>query len=134
MTSRWLNAVSISTPQIRSAAMIAAASSPSMPGILMSRMARSGSQLADQLDRLVAAAGLADDLVALFLEGLAQVETDDGLVLGDHDTDRQIGVLSGGRDGGGARPFNQNGVTALSAATMSGWGQPLAVSLSSSSS
>ena len=54
----------------------------------MSRMARSGLQVADQLDGLVAAAGLADDLVALLLEGLAQVEADDGLVLGDHDTNR----------------------------------------------
>ena len=70
-TSRWLNAVRMSTPQIRSAVMIRAASSPSMPGILMSRIARSGLQLADQLDRLVAAAGLADDVVALLLEGLA---------------------------------------------------------------
>ena len=52
----------------------------------MSRMARSGCELADQLDGLVAAAGLAHDLVALLLEGLLQVEADDGLVLGDDDT------------------------------------------------
>ena len=44
-----------------------------------------GLQLADELDRLVAAAGLADDLVALLLEDLLEVETDDRLVLGDHD-------------------------------------------------
>ena len=44
-----------------------------------------GLELTDQLDRLVAAAGLADHLVALLLEGLLQVEADDGLVLGDDD-------------------------------------------------
>ena len=44
-------------------------------------------EAADELDRLVAPAGLADDLVALLLEGLAQVEADDGFVLGDHHTD-----------------------------------------------
>ena len=65
-----------------------------MPGILMSRMARSGWSVADQLDRLVAAAGLADDLVALFLEGLAQIHPDDGFVFGDHDTQRQVVFLS----------------------------------------
>ena len=51
----------------------------------MSRIARSGFELADELDRVVAAAGLADDLVALFLEDLLEIETDDRLVLGDHD-------------------------------------------------
>ena len=47
-----------------------------------------GQQLADELDRPIAVAGLADDLVALLLERLAQVHPDDRLVLGDHDTDR----------------------------------------------
>ena len=44
-----------------------------------------GLELAHELDRLVAPARLADDLVALLLEGLLQVEADDGLVLGDDD-------------------------------------------------
>src|SRR3954452_2371801 len=42
MKSRWLKAVSTSTPQRRSSLIARAASRPSMPGILMSRMARSG--------------------------------------------------------------------------------------------
>ena len=57
-----------------------------MPGILMSRIDEVGTELADQLDRLVAAAGLADHLVALLLEDLLEVEADDRLVLGDDDT------------------------------------------------
>ena len=57
-----------------------------MPGILMSRIARSGLSVADELDGLVAAAGLADDFVALFLEDLLEVEPDDGLVLGEDDS------------------------------------------------
>ena len=44
-----------------------------------------GIQLAYELDRVVAAAGLADHLVTLFLEDLLEVQTDDRLVLGDHD-------------------------------------------------
>ena len=47
------------------------------------------SRMADQLDGLVAATGLAHDLVPLFLQGLLEVEADDGLVLGDHDTGGQ---------------------------------------------
>ena len=46
-----------------------------------------GPHLAHELDGLVAAAGLTDDLVALFLEGLAQIEANDGFVFGDHHTD-----------------------------------------------
>src|SRR4051794_29911062 len=42
MKSRWLNAVSTSTPHRRSSLSARATSSPSIPGILMSRMARSG--------------------------------------------------------------------------------------------
>ena len=49
-----------------------------------------GLRLADELDGLVAAAGLADDLVALFLEDLLQVEADDRLVLGDDDPGRFV--------------------------------------------
>ena len=88
ITSRWLNAVSISTPQIRSAVMIRAASRPSMPGILMSRIARSGRRSRTSVDGLVAATGLAHDVVALLFQGLTQVEADDCFVLGDHNTDR----------------------------------------------
>src|SRR5207245_11480499 len=42
-----------------------------------------GTVLADQLDHLVAAARLPHHDIALLLEGLFQIETDDGLVLGD---------------------------------------------------
>ena len=41
-------------------------------------------KVAHELDRLVAAAGLADDLIALLLEKLLEIETNDGLVFGDH--------------------------------------------------
>jgi hypothetical protein len=37
---------------------------------------------------VVAAPGLADDLVTLFFEDLLEVETDDRLVLRDHDAHR----------------------------------------------
>ncbi|CAB4895251.1 unannotated protein [freshwater metagenome] len=46
-----------------------------------------GAQFAYQLDRLVATAGFSDDVVALFLEGLFQVEPDDGFIFGDHHSD-----------------------------------------------
>ena len=46
------------------------------------------SQLAHQGDRLVATTGLANDVVTLFLEGLTQVEANDRLILGDHNTNR----------------------------------------------
>ena len=45
-------------------------------------------QLLGQFDRVLAVAGLADHVVALFAEHLHQVEPDQGLVLGDHDTRR----------------------------------------------
>ena len=57
-----------------------------------------GVEVADELDGLVAPAGLADDFVALFFEQLLQVEADDGLVLGDHDA-RGV-VFTGWRSGG----------------------------------
>ncbi len=41
--------------------------------------------LTHELDRLVASGGLADDLVALLLEELLEIEPDDRFVLGDHD-------------------------------------------------
>ena len=47
-----------------------------------------GLELADELDGFVAPAGLADDVVALLLEDLLEVEADDGLVLGDDDAGR----------------------------------------------
>ena len=53
-----------------------------------------GLVLLDQLDGLVAPTGLAHDEIALFLEGLLQIEADDGLVLGDHDSGRhRLGSL-----------------------------------------
>jgi hypothetical protein len=64
-----------------------AASMPSMPGHLDVEDREVGTERADELDRLVTAARLADDLVALLLEGLAEVEPDDRLVLCDHDAD-----------------------------------------------
>ena len=66
------------------------------PGHLDVEDRQIGLRAADQLDGLVAATGLADDVVALFLEGLAQVHPDDGLVLGDHDSQRHSDFLSPG--------------------------------------
>ena len=57
-------------------------------------MARSGSSSRTSSIGLIAVAGLADDLVALLLERLAQVHPDDGFVLGDHDTDRHDHFIS----------------------------------------
>ena len=52
-------------------------------GILTSMNTMSGPRGARERDRLRAVARLADDLVALFLEHLAQVHADQRLVLGD---------------------------------------------------
>ena len=43
---------------------------------------------AHEIDRVIAPAGLADHHVTLFLEDLLEVQTDDRLVLGDHDAHR----------------------------------------------
>ena len=43
-----------------------------------------GVELAHEIDGVVAAAGLTDDLVILFFEDLLEVETDDRFVLGEH--------------------------------------------------
>ena len=69
----------------RSARIVFAASIPSRRGIRTSRMARSGSWLAGERDRLLAVARLGDHLVAGALEQVAQVEADDRLVFGDQD-------------------------------------------------
>ncbi len=58
------------------------------PGHLDVEDRQVGPQVTDERDGIVAATGLADDVVTLFLEGLAQVETDDGLILGDDNTNR----------------------------------------------
>ena len=96
--SRCENAVRISTAASRSPAIVRAAVSPSMPGILMSRIARSGSSSRTSSIGVVAAAGLADDLVVLFFEDLLEVEADDRLVLGEDDAD---GLASPRRPGVG---------------------------------
>ena len=88
MRSRWLNAVRISTAARRSPAISRAADEAVEPGHLDVEDGDVGLVRPDQLDGLVAPAGLADDLVALLLEGLLQVEADDGLVLGDDDAGR----------------------------------------------
>ena len=93
--SRCENAVRISTAARRSPAIWRAAERPSRPGHLDVEDREVGLELADELDRLVAAAGLADDVVALLLEELLEVEADDRLVLGDDD--------AGGRVGGSTR-------------------------------
>ncbi len=49
-----------------------------------------GCEELDERDRLVARAGLAHDLVSLFLQRLAQVEADDALVFGDDDPDGHV--------------------------------------------
>ena len=55
-----------------------------------------GQQVTDEVDGRVAATGLADDLVALLLQRLAQVHADDGFVFGDHDADRHAASFRAG--------------------------------------
>ena len=78
------------------------------PGHLDVEDGEVGREVAHELDGLVAAAGLAHDLVALLLEGLLQVEADDGLVFGDDDAGghRVPLATTGSRPSGGraARP------------------------------
>ena len=83
MRSRWLNAVSRSTATWWRDVISRAARRPSIPGILTSRMARSGWCSSTSVHRLVAAAGLPHDLVAGRDQDLLEVEAHDGLVLGD---------------------------------------------------
>ena len=83
MSSRWLNAVSMTTGAIRSPTIDAAAAMPSTFGIFTSMITRSGRSCAGQLDRLLAVAGLACDDVALLGEHLGEVEPDQRLVLDD---------------------------------------------------
>ena len=66
--------------------MSRAAWRPSAPGILTSRITRSGLCVRDQLDGIVAAAGLPYDVVALVEQDLLQIQPDDRLVLGDDHT------------------------------------------------
>ena len=58
-----------------------------------------GLVIAHERDGFVAAAGLADDVVALLLEDLLEVETDDRLVLGNDNA--HVGRPSGGHQGSG---------------------------------
>ncbi len=53
-----------------------------------------GAQVAGQLDRLLAVAGLADHVVALLAEHLGEVHPDECLVLGDHHA-AYVGVSAG---------------------------------------
>ena len=57
-------------------------------------------EVAHQLDGFVATAGFADDVVALLLEELLEVETDDRLVLGDDHTGGAGGLSGHGRSRG----------------------------------
>ena len=72
----------------------------------MSRMARSGARSRTSSTASSPRPGLAHDLVALLLEGLLEVEADDGLVFGDDDAGGHGGILSrfGGGSGLGSRP------------------------------
>ena len=84
--SRWLKAVRMTTGAMRSPAISPAAVMPSILGILTSQMTRSGSQGPCLLHRGLAVADLADDVVSLLGEHLAQVQADEGLVLRDEHT------------------------------------------------
>src|SRR5205085_4276180 len=69
-----------------------------------------GLVLLHQGDGLVAPTGLADDLVALLLEDLSQVETDDRLVLGNDDALGHRGLApSSGTATGLLRPAGRAG-------------------------
>ena len=74
----------MTTGAIRAAAICSAAEIPSSTGIFTSRTTRSGAVLGGEGDRRLAVAGLADDVVALLLEHLPEVQADERLVLGDH--------------------------------------------------
>ena len=64
-----------------------------------------------ELDRFVAAAGLADDLIALFFEELLEVEPDDRLVFGDHHAGAGVsGSHRGGRPGSARRELGGHAV------------------------
>ena len=60
---------------------------------------RSGRNLLGQFDGLLAVAGLADDLVALFAEHLGEVQPDERLVLGDQHAVRLVASRVGRRPG-----------------------------------
>ncbi len=83
MSSRWLNAVSMTTGAIRSSTIVAAAVMPSTFGIFTSMITRSGRSARASSTRLLAVAGLTGDDVALLGEHLGEVEPDQRLVLDD---------------------------------------------------
>ncbi len=60
-------------------------------------------EVAHQLDGFVAPAGLADDVIALLLEELLQVEADDRFVFGDHHAGRACGLSGHGGSRGSTR-------------------------------
>ena len=80
----------MTTGAIRCSTICSAAEMPSSPGILTSRMTRSGRSSSASRPPL-AVAGLADDVVALLREHLDEVEADQRLVLGDDDSSRLPG-------------------------------------------
>ena len=75
----------ISTAASRSPAIVAGGGEAVEAGHLDVEDHEVGLQLTDELDRLVAPAGLADDVVTLLDEELLEVEADDRFVLGDDD-------------------------------------------------
>ena len=56
------------------------------PGHLDVEDRQIGLVFTDEIDRLVTTTALGDDLVALLLEHLLEIEADDGFVFSDHDT------------------------------------------------
>ena len=88
-SSRCENAVSISTGAMLSSAIFSAAEIPSSTGIFTSRITRSGRCSRASSTARLPVTGLTDDGVALLLQHLFEIETDQRLVLGDHDAGRQ---------------------------------------------
>ena len=77
---------------------------PSMPGMRMSITTTSGRSVPDQLDRLGAGPGLADDFEVRGVgDDHAQTGADQRLVVGEDDADRVIGEFCFTGAGSGSR-------------------------------
>ena len=87
-SSRWLNAVSTMTGAIRRRGDLLGGREPVEHRHLDVEDDQVGTQLLRPVDGLLAVADLGDDGVPLLLEHFLEVEADEGLVLGDEDTDR----------------------------------------------